>query len=59
MWEAQLRGLRADKSFMVQWIHRLMFYDLPEWVFTTAYVIFALAVAATFWLAPPMRHRAR
>jgi hypothetical protein len=59
MWEAQLRGVRADKSFMAQWIHKLMFYDLPEWVFTTAYVVFALAVAATFWLAPPMRHRAR
>jgi hypothetical protein len=59
LWEAQLRGVHADKSFVAQWIHRLMYYDLPEWVFATAYVLFALAVAATFWLAPPVRRGAR
>lgn len=59
LWEAQLRGVQAEKSFVAQWIHRLMYYDLPEWVFATAYVLFALAVAATFWLAPPVRRGAR
>ena len=59
LWEAQLRGAPAEKSFVAQWIHRLMFYELPEWLFATAYVVFALAVAATFWLAPPIRRRAR
>ena len=57
VWEAQLRGVRADKSFVAQWIHKLMFYSVPEWVFTVAYVAFALAVAVTFWLAPPIRRR--
>ena len=59
LWEAQLRGAPAEKSFVAQWIHRLMYYDLPEWVFATAYVLFALAVAVTFWLAPPIRRGAR
>jgi hypothetical protein len=59
LWEAQLRGAPAEKSFVAQWIHRLMYYDFPEWAFTTAYVLFALAVAATFWLAPPARRGAR
>lgn len=57
IWEAQLRGVRAEKSFVAQWIHKLMFYSVPEWVFTVAYVAFALAVAVTFWLAPPIRRR--
>lgn len=59
VWEAQLRGVRAEKGFIAQWIHRIMFYDFPEWVFTVAYVMFALVVAATFWLAPPTKHRAK
>jgi hypothetical protein len=53
IWEAQLRGARADKGFIAQWIHRVLFYDFPSWVFTTAYVAFALLVAAMFWLVPP------
>jgi hypothetical protein len=44
---------------VAHWLHRLMYYDLPEWMFATAYVLFALAVAATFWLAPPVRRGAR
>lgn len=55
IWEAELRGARAEKGFIAQWIHRLLFYDFPPWVFTTAYVAFALLVAATFWLVPPRR----
>lgn len=57
LWEAQLRGAQADKSFIAQWIHRILFYDFPEWMFTIAYVAFALAVALTLWLLPPVRHR--
>ena len=57
LWEDALRGSSGDKSFIARWIHRLMFYDLPEWIFTTAYVLFALAVAAAFWLVPPRAAR--
>lgn len=56
-WEDALRGAPADAGFIARWIHRVLFYDFPDWVFTTAYVLFALAVAVTFWLAPPRRHR--
>jgi hypothetical protein len=59
VWEAQLRGVQAEKTFVAQWIHRLMYFELPEWIFTTVYVVFALTVAATFWFAPPVRHPAR
>lgn len=57
VWEAALRGSRAEKSFVAQWLHRLMFYDFPEWLFAVAYVIFALIVAVTWWLVRPSRRR--
>ena len=52
VWEDALRGAHAETSFMARWVHRVLFYDFPEWVFTTAYVVFAFAVAATLWLVP-------
>jgi len=55
LWEAALRGAPAETSFIARWIHRWLFYSFPEWVFTTAYILFALAVAFTFWLVPPRR----
>ena len=60
IWEDALRGRGSDLGFIARWVHGIMFYDLPAWVFTTAYVGFALAVAGTWWLAPPMRrHKER
>ena len=53
LWEAQLRGAQAEKSFVAHWVHRVMFYDFPEWVFTAAYVLFALVVFATWWFVRP------
>jgi len=59
LWEAQLRGMEAEKSFLAQWVHRVMFYDFPEWVFTAAYVLFALAVVASWRLVRPIRGRGK
>ena len=53
IWESELRGTRAEKGFIAEWIHRLLFYDFPPWVFTAAYVSFALVVALTLWFVPP------
>jgi len=55
IWEDALRGVQQEKSFVARWIHRVMFYDFPEWMFTTAYVLFALAVAATWWGIRPRK----
>ena len=52
-WEDALRGARTDTSFIARWLHRVLFYSFPDWVFTAAYVLFALAVALTLWLVPP------
>jgi len=58
-WEDALRGAPTETSFVARWLHRVLFYSFPEWVFTIAYVLFALAVAVTFWLVPPQRRRNR
>ena len=63
-WEYELRiksggGAQAG-SFVARWVHRLMFFDAPEWVFTVCYCLFGLAVLATLFLAPPnWRQRGR
>lgn len=54
-WEDALRGAAGDKSFIARWVHQLMFFSAPEWVFTALYVAFALLVAATLWFIPPRR----
>jgi hypothetical protein len=55
VWEDALRGAASDKSFIARWVHRLMFFQLPEWVFTVAYVLFAVMVALTMVLIPPRK----
>lgn len=54
-WEDSLRGARNETGFIARWIHRVLFYDFPGWVFAAAYVLFALLVAVTWWRAPPQR----
>ena len=58
VWEDALRGRASDMGFIARLIRGVMFYELPPWVFTMAYVAFAGVVALTFWLVPPVR-RAR
>lgn len=61
VWESQLRraggqaGYTGD--FIGYWAHRLIFYQAEPWVFTMLYVLFGVAVAAAFILAPPRRWR--
>ena len=59
VWETALRGARPDKSFVAQWIHRILYYDFPEWVFAAAYVLFALVVSVSWWLVRPTSDRGK
>ena len=40
-------------SFIQHWVHGVMFYQAPGWVFAMAYTLFALAVVAAWWRWPP------
>ncbi len=44
-------------GFIAHWIHPLIFFDFPQWIFTLAYIVFAAAVVAAFVLAPPVLKR--
>ena len=55
VWEDLLRGGAHAESFVGRWVRRLMFYEAPEWLFTVAYVAWALATLATLRLVPPRR----
>jgi hypothetical protein len=46
-------GQASTQGFLQRWLHALMFFDWPAWVFTCTYVGFAAAVAATLVLLPP------
>jgi hypothetical protein len=40
-------------SFIQHWVHGVMFYQAPGWVFALAYTLFGLAVVAAWWRWPP------
>jgi hypothetical protein len=53
VWEAALRVRRPADGFIQHWVARVMYYDLPGWIFTLAYTVFAAAVALTWRAVPP------
>ncbi len=58
MWlRARARATTYSGSFIEHWLQRLLYYDAPPWVFTLAYSLFALAVAAAWWWFPPRSGR--
>lgn len=52
-WENALRGDPAHAGFIARWVGRLIYYDLPAWVFTAAYLAFAAALIVTWFKVPP------
>ncbi len=59
VWENALRQTTAESSFIQHWLHRILFYDVPESVLTMIYVLFAGLVAMTFRWIPPVRGNRR
>jgi hypothetical protein len=55
VWEYQLRGEQSEAGFIQRWVHALLFWSWPAWVFTAIYVAFGLLVALTWWRFPPRR----
>ena len=49
----------GDAGFIAHWLHKLIFFSAPPWVFTLCYSLFALAVIGTMILAPPTRWRTK
>ena len=61
VWEDLLRGGRSmdggAESFVARWVRALLFYQAPEWVFTSAYLAWTTATLVTLRLVPPRADR--
>jgi hypothetical protein len=60
MWlRAKANAATYAGGFVEHWLGRLLYYDVPPWVFMLAYSLFGLLVIATWWYFPPRRERSR
>jgi len=58
MWlRAHARAATYSGSFIEHWLQWLLYYQAPTWVFTLAYSLFGLLVAATWWHFQPTTRR--
>lgn len=58
MWLRRQAGQAAYRGgFVEHWLHRILYYEAPGWVFTAVYTAFGLLVLATWFLFPPHRRR--
>jgi polyferredoxin len=55
VWEDLLRGGVQAETFVGRWVRRLLYYNAPPWVFTTAYVSWTAATLLTLRLVPPRK----
>lgn len=53
--EDRLRGHATGAGLVARLVHQAIFWNLPGWVFTLLYVLFAGLVAWTYWRIPPAR----
>ena len=58
LWEDWLRGVSSQQAgFIQRWVSILLYYNLPNWMFTTIYVLFALLVLWTFQKIQPNKRQ--
>lgn len=62
IWENKLRILAGQESVyegscIQYWVHKLMYYDMPQYVFTLTYIVFFIVVCLTFIVVRPRRNR--
>jgi hypothetical protein len=62
-WEQDLRRAAGQgsypESFLEHWLTRLLYWEMPPWVFVAAYTAFAAAVAGAWWWVRPENGRSR
>jgi len=59
VWEFQLRKLAGGAtypgSFIGRWIEEVLYVEVNPLILNAAYVLFGVAVLASWWLVPPRR----
>ena len=55
---AKARATTYSGSFIEHWVQRILYYDVPSWVFVLGYSLFGLLVVVTWLRFPPAsKHR--
>ncbi len=57
IWENALRNAAGEEkysgTFIGHWVGQIVFYDVPQWIFVTAYSMFgALVILTWIWVRP-------
>jgi hypothetical protein len=59
--ENLLRTAAGDSAYSVpffqHWVHEILFFDFPAWLFTFAYTAFAILIMLAWLLVPPERRQ--
>ena len=54
MWlRTQAHATTYTGSFIQYWLQRLLYFDVPSWVFMFAYTLFGVLVLVVWWVYPP------
>ena len=57
--EMRLRALAGaavyEGAFVQHWLHAILYYDAPEWLFIAGYTVFGGMVLASWFIVPPVR----
>jgi len=53
LWQDALTGQAEGEPLIMRLVNRLIFWPLPAWVFTAAYVALFAYTGVLLWLAPP------
>ena len=54
-WQADLTGGGATDPLIMRWVNSVIFWPLPPWAFTAAYVAIFAYVVALWFLVPPRK----
>jgi hypothetical protein len=58
LWQSGLTG-GAEQPLIMRWVNSVIYWPLPMWVFTAAYVaIFAYVLGLWIWVRPRVRRAA-
>jgi len=59
IWESVFRGAAGEiaypGTFVGYWLSKLVYFDAPQWVFTTTYTLFGLTVFASWFIVKPVK----
>ena len=54
-WQGALTGGGREDPLIMRWVNSVIYWQLPMWAFTAAYLALFAYVVALWWLVPPER----